>query len=176
MPHVGKYVPWLMKNQVGLYIGSAAFYRPPPRKIWLHVRPLGNTGTYPVAWAGVTVISSVGDYDSADSTITTWTCTHPTLSTHTMEFRAKYRESQNPTTLFVSYWWDTELIARDGSTQVGKYTVSLDYGQMFVNASPFYNFTGTWPVSVGLPVFQNLGMQIRSATWAEQPEYHPYRH
>ena len=176
MGHVGKYVPWSVKNRVVANGGVEAFFWPPSRKLSLNFNALGNTGTFCVTWAGLTVVTSEADYYSGDSTITTYTAVNPTDSAKTIECRFKFRQVPPTTSTPLLDLWDVNLIARDGATQVARHDFTTNYFDPWVNTGYNVQIGPGWGTSVGLPVFQNLVTRLRAANWAQQPEYHPYRH
>jgi len=175
--HVGRQFPWFAKNQVLLTYTPGFRYRSAPTRKMKTTASVGpSSGTYATPWNGLTVVSTVGDYWPTDTRWTTYDFVLPTDSRNVIRVRSKFDQRATTTGGAIESLWDvhTEMVY-DGV--VMGYQDHLSLAAFAWNDPSSFNSTlGGWSGLVNPTLFNNGRWDFGGARWADQPEYHPYRH
>jgi len=171
--HVGKGYPRTMINTVWF---AESTVRDPPRKLSFVGNPLGYSGSVAALWAGTTTVSGLAYRHAVDPLKTSWDFENATDPLATLTFSAWITEFVPLPTGGAVYYWRYFIEAFYNGAHLADYENGFDLDPGF---SPFHPhiFPGpTWNHRVNNALWLNLYSQCHSATWAQQPEYHPYRH
>ncbi len=172
--HVGKTYPRTTKNFISM--PDTGVHLGPARKMKLQTQGSFGIGSIAVMWDGLTVLSDVAEYDPSDETVLFYKFTHPTDSSVWIDFFCKLIV---PTPIPMAPPVMTYEIKYES-----RYAGTL-LGRRVRECSPEFLWTAPHTDSqVGpgwdddphpLQWFQQT-FRCGAATWADQPEYHPYRH
>lgn len=174
--HVGKQWPRLFKH----FIANFAHFghgMGPTRKMrcWV-INWHTPIPTVEDLWKTELVISSVGDYwaDDAAWIFYEWIC--PNDSKAKLTARCKL-EQHFPQVVSWNYRWRFIWEAFYDNVFLGRCNVFPDSESSPWVTTPSHNDTPLdWADLTDTSLFRGLIIRPGAATWADQPEYHPYRH
>jgi len=171
--HVGKAYPITMINTVWLIEVPT---RQPVRKLMLQSNALGTSGTVANSWAGLDVLSDVAYRHPTNSTWTSWDFQHPTDPLATITFSAWLKEITPTPGGGVCYEWDSIWEPYYNGVKLADKRAVEDMSGAFQTHIPEFLAGPGWDNKTDVPKWNQFRCWNRAATWAEQPEYHPYRH
>lgn len=149
-----------------------------PRKAIVFKNPLSFAweGSVLTQWEGLRVVSALATPDPADTRNVLYLFTHPTIPAYTIKMVWSLWYHGTPpfgSDPWYGSRWDVS--AWDGTTELARRSLTnLEPGWVAVSDSPNYQIEwrpgnelvpGTWT---------RANMRFGGASWADQPEYHPY--
>lgn len=172
MSHAGKAYPSLMAND---WTPRPLFNRSwAPRK-WKMIFTSTSVGTLTIPWRGLTIISDVGVRDISTNLIT-WNLDHPTVSGDRIEFTWRLHQVFPPTVIRTPYEVEMIFDYYHGATRMAtrKHTTITD---PYFEASTHRYVTFTQWNDLVTPAQwdSTFALAVFAASWADQPEYHPWR-
>jgi len=130
-----------------------------------------------VKWIGVSLISELNEWID---TRLEWLFPHPSITTDDPHFLLKWQLTWNGvTTPSAAYRPVLTWEYHEAGTTWGTYNMgNLAWANFLDNGGTFSFVAGTWSV-ITPAQFTNAGsttfQKLRRATWAENPDFHPYR-
>lgn len=171
MAHVGKVYPRYQPYDLSLKTIDEWC---PPRKLYFTVSNLGTNGTLAPPWQNLTILSPIGDYDVVNQTIT-YRFDHPTVPDNYLlaiwdvyHLVSPIPSNRRPAVrITVEFWFDGLKYGDVTNDYSG--AVFLGVAHLAIQWQQWLNRLDTSKLWI-----TNL-CKIFAGTWAQQPEYHPYR-
>lgn len=174
MPHVGKTIPRQFKNYLNIITGPLT--PGPCRK--LHLLQVGSSinGSVAELWEGADITSTVADYWPGDPRQTFYEFESPLDPLAKIVIRYELLEPFDPSGPFPTYrYWARAEATYDGDL-MGRLEQEVSPSSAWQRALGRLVWGTAWDDDAGFPLWSSLRVDTQPANWAEQPEFHPYRH
>jgi len=172
--HLGKLFPSVARPRVTNF--TSPYWSWPPRKLAIYCTSYGAPGAKAAPWYHQRVLSSVVEMvsPSSDHFKYEWIC--PTDSNNVI--RADIEFLAEPQPFFPFYWWrwpNTFTHYISGVAWGSAQALTLT-NQLFAQGGYAGALTLPGPTPPQPTQWTTADFQFEVAYWAEQPDYHPYRH
>jgi len=173
--HAGKQWPRQPKNFIQAYFPNSG-YGGPVRKLKLVCASSGFTGSVALLWQGTTTISSVADYWAGDTTWIFYTFINDADPLATIDVRGQYFERRfSPASIverLYRVWYEPRY---DGDLLADRET-EINDNHWWTNPAADMGVGPSWLHKTDVLKWNTGTLWAGAANWADQPEYHPYRH
>jgi hypothetical protein len=175
MPHLGKAIPrqWINFILNPFHTRSSCG---PTRKLRFTFFG-GARGTVAQLWQNSVRVSTVAERDSADGIYTFYTWVNPADQLATITLRTVYGRFPPGSTSFNRFGWKHVWSAFYNGTKLADFTVHSDNeGVLWGHTANGIDIGPSWSNLTNTTLWRDLRGRCVGASWADQPEYHPYRH
>lgn len=171
MPHCNRYYPRHIRQDIAL-LGIVGWN--PPRKMKWKATTTASQGTLAAPWLGTEIISDIGDNETDPDKIF-YTFNHPTVSDNFIKliWSLKPQTGTNPhlvrpnVSIVCEFWYH--------GTKYGDFESRFNSEWCLLPGLLSMQWD-LWTHLIDTTKFRRIDeSRIYASSWAEQPEYHPYR-
>lgn len=175
--HLGRQWPRQFKNFVPSWHHMAHALGPSRKmKHWV-VNWHSPTPTVELLWVGLTVVSELPEYWPSDESWLEYETINPDDSLAVLKTRTRLEWAGTTHANAWNYEWVLIVEAFYNAVFLGRCEVRRDEPTSpWINPSSEYRTPNDWSDLTDPAQFRGLGINLGAANWADQPEYHPYRH
>lgn len=171
--HAGKGYP---RQTINLVWAAENLVSPGPTR---RMKLLGLTGvhsgTVAALWQGTTTVSTIAArWSSPLWTIFSFENASDPLAT--MDVRMTLEEKPSPPGIGWCYWFKTIYEPYYNGVLLARNTTFVDPDFLFIGPHSLSQVGPGWADKTSVPQWNQGSFRVGAANWADQPDYHPYRH